>query len=105
MIKAVPIPPIFDVIAFSYSFHVLLNPIIPISIQKAVAASKQTWLPPAYASLPNIYMVIANITTNTRIGVNDKKGEGKEFLFILQVLLIIWVQISVYFLSFTSSYI
>jgi hypothetical protein len=34
-------------------------------------------------------MVIANITTNTRIGVNDKKGEGKEFLFILQVLLII----------------
>jgi hypothetical protein len=53
------------------------------STQKAVAVSKQTWLPPAKASLPKIYMVTPSMATKTNIGTKDNKGDGMGLFFIM----------------------
>ena len=44
--------------------------------QKAVVVSREIWLPPSSASLPNVCMVANNIPTNNTIGRRETKGEG-----------------------------
>jgi len=56
---------------------------MPINTQKAVAVSKQTWLPPASASLPKMWIVTANMETRTNMGTRESKGDGMGLLFII----------------------
>jgi len=57
--------------------------------QKAVVVSREIWLPPSSASLPNVCMVANNIPTNSTIGRRETKGEGIFFneliLFVISV--------------------
>ena len=57
--------------------------------QKAVVVSREIWLPPFSASLPNVCMVANNIPTNNTMGRRETKGEGIFFneliLFVISV--------------------
>jgi len=57
--------------------------------QKAVVVSREIWLPPSSASLPNVCMVANNIPTNNTMGRRETKGEGIFFneliLFVISV--------------------
>ena len=57
--------------------------------QKAVVVSREIWLPPSNASLPNVCMVANNIPTNNTMGRRETKGEGIFFneliLFVISV--------------------
>jgi len=51
--------------------------------------SREIWLPPPKASLPNVCIVANNIPTNSAMGRRDTKGEGIFFneliLFVISV--------------------
>ena len=49
---------------------------MPMKTQQAVVISKDIWLPPLRASLPNVLMVANNILISKAMGRSETRGEG-----------------------------
>ena len=74
--------PILLEIAFSKSFHGVLNSHIDSQMQTPAAAISATWLAPRMESLPNMLTSKASKAISTMIGTRDTRILLRERLFI-----------------------